>query len=225
MNRARAGLPRGPLVRLLLRLGPTLVAAALVGACGVTTTPSDSGQASAPPSASVAVTPATPAVTSPPASADPSSPSGAPSPSPASSAPAAACSGNDDNRDFFASFAEAVEWDVYCPVLPAGWFVESGTYRLSGGAWMEIVYRGPSEARFGLREGAFCREEGDCVPSGTDVGAAAFGDREGTIVAADDGSWAITVDRGLSPSWLATGSGLDEAGFREHAEGLALVGG
>jgi hypothetical protein len=89
---------------------------------------------------------------------------------------------------------------------------------------MEIVYRGPGGARFGLQEGAFCREDGDCVPNGTDVGAAAFGDREGTLVAADDGSWAITVDRGLSPSWLATGSGLDEAAFRAHAEAVALVG-
>jgi hypothetical protein len=151
-------------------------------------------------------------------SAPPASPS-------APATPASACAGNDDNRDFYASFAEAVEWDVYCPTLPDGWFVENGTYRLSGGAWMEIVYRGPGGARFGLQEGAFCREDGDCVPDGTDVGAAAFGDREGTLVAAGDGSWAISVDRGLNPSWLATGSGLDEAAFRGHAEALALVGG
>jgi hypothetical protein len=139
--------------------------------------------------------------------------------------PVAECSGTDDNRDFLTAVAEAVSWDVYCAVLPSGWFLESGTYRLSSGGWMEVAYRGPAGARLVLREGAFCQEEGDCVPSGTDVGSAAFGDREGTLVAAADGSWALTVDRGASPAWLAVGSGVDEGTFRALTEALARVAG
>ena len=210
---------------MALSTGLFVLAAAVVAACGSSTTPPTvDPSASGPPvtQAPVSVGPlptssAVPTQPPPTATLAPASPT--------SSAAASACAGNDDNRDFYASFAEAVEWDVYCPTLPDGWFVETGTYRLSGGAWMEIVYRGPGGARFGVREGAFCREEGsDCVPSGTDVGAASFGDREGTLVAADDGSWAVVVDRGAPLAWLAVGSGLDEAAFRGHAEALILVG-
>jgi hypothetical protein len=198
----------------------------LVGACGSSTAlPSDAPAESAPPpSASISLASPTATPTAAPTDPLPTETSAPPSPSPSAAGPAAACTGNDDQRDFFASIAAAVEWDVYCPVLPDGWFVDKGTYRLAGGGWMEITYRGPGGAQFVLREGAFCREEGDCVPNGMEVGAAGFGDREGTLVAADDGSWAITVDRGHDPAWLATGTGLDEAAFRGHAEALALVG-
>ena len=165
------------------------------------------------------------APTDPPSGAPPSGASGEPSLTAGpSAAPSAACSGNDGNRDFFAAIAEAVAWDVYCAVLPGGWFVDSGTYRLSSGGWMEVGYRGPSGARITLREGAFCQEDGDCVPAGTDVGAAAFGDREGTLVAAEDGSWAVVVDQGAPLAWLAVGSGLDEASIRSHAEAFIVVG-
>jgi hypothetical protein len=159
-----------------------------------------------------------------PTDAPPSGASGEPSLTAApSGTPSAQCSGNDANRDFFTAVAEAVSWDVYCAVLPDGWFVDSGTYRLSAGGWMEVGYRGPGGARFMLREGAFCQEDGDCVPAGADVGAASFGDREGTLVAADDGSWAVTVDRGAALAWFATGSGLDETTFRGYAEALVRV--
>lgn len=231
MHQARAGypglLPRLRLPTRLTAVAGLVAASVILAACGV----SDEGPT------------VRPAPTDPPppsASADPSpsdSPSGAPtdaSPSGASGepsltavpsgTPSAECSGNDANRDFFAAVAEAVSWDVYCAALPDGWFVDSGTYRLSGGGWMEVGYRGPGSARFMLREGAFCQEDGDCVPAGTDVGTASFGDREGTLVAADDGSWAVTVDRDAALAWLATGSGLDEATFRGYAETLVRVG-
>jgi hypothetical protein len=151
------------------------------------------------------------------------SPATPPASSEPGSSPSAGCSGTDNNRDFFAAIAEAVEWDVYCAVLPAGWFVDGGTYRLPAGGWLDVTYRGPADGRLTLREGAFCTEDGDCVPSGTDVGAAPFGDREGTLVAADDGTWSIAVDRGAEIAWLATGSGLDEGTFRGFAERLVRV--
>jgi len=230
VHRARAGYPGLlPRLRLPIRLSAVagLVAASVIlAACGVSdegptvrpapTDPPPTSSADAPPSGSP---------TGAPTDAPPSGASGEPSLTAGpSGTPSAQCSGNDGNRDFFAAVAEAVSWDVYCAALPDGWFVESGTYRLSAGGWMEVGYRGPGSARFVLREGAFCQEGGDCVPVGTEVGAASFGDREGTLVAADDGSWAVTVDRGASLAWLATGSGLDEATFRGYAEALVLVG-
>ncbi len=138
---------------------------------------------------------------------------------------AAACSGSSENRDFYASMAAAVGWPVYCPVLPDGWFVENGQYRLADGGRLEIVYVGPQRARITLDEGAFCTIQGGCVPPGQDVGATAFGGREGTLVALDDGSWAVAVDRDASVSWLLIVTGLDEAAARAIAAGLVVVGG
>jgi hypothetical protein len=215
-----------------MRAFPALfLVAVLLVACNDTAAPTPSNPAA---SAS-AVAPATEPATSeePPASEEPSSPTETASPpvdEPSSSAStepgaAAACSGSDKNRDFFRAAASALSWTVYCAVLPAGWFVDTGQYRQAGGGWVEIAYRGPGGARLELHEGAFCAEGDGCVPPGTELGDAPFGDRTGTLVALDDGGFALVVDRGEKISWLAIGTGLDEATFRMIAAALAPVGG
>jgi hypothetical protein len=149
-------------------------------------------------------------------------------PSPSTSTgpdPAAACSGTAQNRDFFRAAATVMAWTVYCAVLPSGWFVDSGQYRQAAGGWIQIAYKGPGGARLELHEGAFCSASDGCVPPGTESGDASFGDRTGTLVALTDGGWAVVVDRGTAISWLAVGSGLDEATFRQLAGALATVAG
>jgi hypothetical protein len=121
--------------------------------------------------------------------------------------------------------AAAVDWAVYCPVMPDGWFVKDGQYFFDDGGRLDIVFQGPERAQITLDEGAFCAIQGGCVPPGEDVGAAAFGDRDGMLVALDDGSWAIALDREASPSWLLIVTGLDEATARSIAAGLVVVGG
>lgn len=133
------------------------------------------------------------------------------------------CSGSPENRDFYLAVAEAVDWTVLCPVLPDGWFVESGTYRLAGGGWLEIAYRGPAGARIRLREGGFCPDASGCVPSGVEVEDVAVGPLVGRLIATDDGGWAVVVDRGAQRSWLFEGSGIDEATFRSLAGALVEV--
>ncbi len=72
-----------------------------------------------------------------------------------------------------------------------------------------MFYKGPSGARLELHEGSFCQDLSGCVPAGTDAGTAAFGDRDGSLVALNDGRFSVVVDRGSSPSWLAIVGGLD----------------
>lgn len=139
--------------------------------------------------------------------------------------PASDCTGTDKNRTFYGSVAAAVAWTVYCPVLPSGWFVETGQYGLAGGGRLAITYRGPGGVRFKLDEGAWCRDGSGCVPAGTDMGATAFGDREGTLVATDSGSFAIVADAGSTVSWSLVGEGLDEATVRTFGAALIAVGG
>lgn len=136
---------------------------------------------------------------------------------------AAACTGLDRNRTFFELAASDLDFAVYCAVLPSGWFVGSGEYRQAGGGRLDIAYRGPGGARLELHEGAFCAAADGCVPVGTESGDAQFGDKTGTLIAADDGSWAVVVDRGEPISWLAAGSGLEESAFRDMAGAFSLV--
>ncbi len=214
-------------------LVPAVVLGLLVAACGGSTPPTDepAGTNTVRPPSSVAASPsaepsATTAPLQTPAPIEPPSatPGDIPSP-PGSATPGAAdaCTGTDANRDFLEAVATAVAWPVYCAVLPSGWFVDAGEYRLAAGGRLEITYRGPAGASLALREGAFCTTEGGCLPAGTDLGGASFGDMTGTLVSADDGSWALAVDAGEDISWLAEGSGLDEATFRRFAEALTLV--
>jgi hypothetical protein len=206
--------------------------ALLVAACG-------SAQGTvAPPPPTVSAAPGEPAGS--PASPDPgssepttpdpgsSAPSVAPSEPPEAGAssdvePASDCTGTDENRTFYGSVAAAVDWTVLCPVLPSGWFVEAGQYQLAAGGQLAIAYRGPGGARISLDEGAWCTDGSGCGPAGQELGTAAFGDREGTLIAIEGGDFAVIVDAGSTVSWLLTGDGLDEATVRTFAAALIAV--
>lgn len=230
------------LVRARVAVIAVLALALLVAACGGTTTtspPLDTGS----PATGEPATPAPDDTTAP--SSEPTEPGATEAPtdeptedpteepteepteSPDGSASpgtgAAACSGTDDNRAFFEQVAEAVAWDVYCAVLPSGWFLESGQWRGASGGRMTIAYKGPGGARFTLSEGAFCADASGCVPPGTESGSTAFGGFEGTLYATEEAGWALVVDEGAPISWLAVGTGVDEAEFVDLAAALALV--
>jgi hypothetical protein len=143
---------------------------------------------------------------------------------PASAHPAAVCTGSDDNRDFFTDAAAALHWTVYCAVLPSGWVVDAGSYRLANGGKLEIAYRNRSGARLELHEGAFCTADGGCVPAGSDAGSASFGDLPGRLIAAGAGSWALSVDSDKPISWLAIGTSFDQATFSDATGALLRVG-
>lgn len=216
-----------PRPKALLLLSVALVVAACGGASG-----SAAPDPTTRPTAVVSAVPSSDAPSEAPSSEpDPTDPTEAPTdpPSVAPSADpgdgtAASCSGSDENREFFAAVAESVDWPVYCPVLPEGWFVASGEYRLAGGGWLEIAYRGPGGARIDLREGAICSDD-DCVPTGTDLGETTFGDMTGSLLDLGDGQFAVVVGPDASLAWTLVGSSLAEADVRTIAADLARVGG
>jgi hypothetical protein len=220
-----------PAARALNVLIPVVLVAVLAAACGSSPTTTASSPAPSP------LAPATPlpgsdAPTAEPGTDVPSTPeppvTEGPSPTlepePTEDGPGdtAECTGTDENREFFAQFAEAVDWPVYCPALPSGWFVGTGQWRQADGPRLEISYRGPGGAGLLLQQGAYCPGDGDCVPPGEELGPTAFGAREGTLVETADG-WAIVVDRGETPSWLLTLSGVSEAAARRIAADLLEV--
>jgi len=139
------------------------------------------------------------------------------------------CSGSAENRDFFAAAAEAFTWDVYCAVLPDGWFLEAGTFRQADGGRLEVSYKGPGGARIEIAEGAWCTDGASaCSPRDHEIGPGRFGDREGTLVTLGpdvaDG-FAVYVDPGAAPSWAISGTGMDQASFEAIAAALHRVDG
>jgi hypothetical protein len=140
-------------------------------------------------------------------------PSGSPEPAPSPSGAASVCSGAKDTPDFYESFANSVNFPVYCAVLPAGWSLVSGTYRLANGGHITINFRRKADsATFELDEGSFCADNSGCVPSGTAAGSGPYGDLSGSLVQTATG-FALVVAKGEKPSWLAIGNGLDQATF------------
>ncbi len=147
-----------------------------------------------------------------------------PSASPgASDGPAAECSGSEANREFYDGVAAAVDWTVLCAVLPKGWYVSTGSYRLANGGKLVIGYKGPGVSTLQLSEGAFCTDGSGCVPAGTVGGEVPLGPMTGTLVRQTDGGFSIVVDRGLNPSWLLETHGQDEAATLAIGAALAVV--
>ena len=156
------------------------------------------------------------------ASATPRGSSAAPSASASSGPDASACSGSDDNRSFFAEAADALSFEVYCAVLPSGWTLTKGSYRGAAGGRVEIAYRGPGGATLRLREGpAACADDPSCPPSGTEIGAAAFGDRPGTISTVEAGYAIVATE--LPLLYIAETTGLDQAASTALAAALVAI--
>ncbi len=88
---------------------------------------------------------------------------------------------------------------------------------------MTIAYKGPQGAHVQIQEGGFCRSSDGCVPSGSELGSAPFGDRMGSLLQLDGGGLALVVDRGSPVSWLAIGGNVNEDTFRTLCANLHLV--
>jgi hypothetical protein len=163
--------------------------------------------------------------------AAPSTPKPTKTPKPSASAAAsldpgaaAACTGSDDNRTFFAGVAAQVDWTVVCAVLPKRWFVSAGSFRLAKGGKLLISYKGPNGATLSLSEGAWCTDASGCVPSGQDLGNAALGPMSGTLIGVAGGGFAVSVDGGQPTSWLLETQGVDQATTVELAAAAVPVG-
>lgn len=148
-------------------------------------------------------------------------------PPPGTSIPATACSENTSEQGFYATVALEMDWDVYCPDLPARWHIgdAGGRWRSAGSGFFEIFYEGPAGALLELKEGAFCARADGCAPAGSEAGAASFGEMAGTLIAGSDGSWAVVVDPGADVSYLLVGRSIDEAAFRDLAARMSRVEG
>lgn len=220
-------------------LAPILVVLLTVAACG------DGGEATDTPTAA----PSTAATGSPGASGTASTPTQEPTPaaSPTEAQPtdagptdepteeptdepgaeptgaAAACTGSEQNQEFFAGVAASVDWPVLC-LADEGWVVTTGSYSLRNGGRLEIGYRGPGGATVELREGYICDGEG-CAPQGTAVRDVTFGELDNAqLIELESGSFAVVADPDANPTWILVSSGMSGDELADLAAGFATVG-
>lgn len=157
-------------------------------------------------------------------SSEPTSPPASATPTAAASGPASACTGSAENQDFYSRLAGAVSWTVYCPVLPAGWFLQAGSYRLADGGRVDVTYAGPGSSKLEVREGAFCvADPSTCSPGDHVVGSVAFGDRQGELATLDSG-YVVTVAAGENPSWQVVATGVTQDAVTALAAAMTAVG-
>ena len=137
---------------------------------------------------------------------------------------AAACTGSDDNRTFFAGVAAQVDWTVVCAVLPKRWFVSSGSFRLAKGGKLLISYK--------VRTGRRCpsrRARGAPTLPGASrpariSGMPLWGRCRGRSSGSSGGGFAVSVGGGQPTSWLLETQGLDQATTVELAGAAVAVG-
>jgi hypothetical protein len=231
---ARARLPARS--RALTGLGLAIVVALAMAACDAASSPTASTPAATTPIGSTGSPAATassdagsPSDSGPSTSVAPSSeptspPASATPTGPTASGPASACTGSAENQDFYARLAGAVSWTVYCPVLPAGWFLEAGSYRLADGGRVDVTYAGPGSSKLEVREGAFCvADPSTCSPGDHVVGSVAFGDRQGELATLDSG-YVVTVAAGENPSWQVVATGVTQDAVTALAAAMTAVG-
>ena len=142
----------------------------------------------------------------------------------AASTDADVCAASADNKSFFAMAARSVKWAVYCAILPAGWYVNTGTFSADPGGQLTISYKGPGGVSLELKEGSYCTDgESVCQPKVKELGPTLYGDQMGTLFTLEPG-YAVYVNEGTSPpSWAAASVTLDETTFVKLVASLHRV--
>jgi hypothetical protein len=206
-----------------------LATAFALSACGTATStpvptapPSTTGSISAPtasPTAKPTLAPTAGAtLTSAPTATAASTPTAAASPT----SPAAVCTGTADNKAFFVDAAKDLPFDVYCAVLPASWWLHSGSYRAQPDPYLTwpvlgVTYR-TSGGAISIGEGHYC--EVSCwpsIPMPPPVATIAFGDRTGTLY------WEAPYWELFLPVYAMNGWGMTKAEFIAWAAALVKV--
>lgn len=150
------------------------------------------------------------------------------SPPPASSGPGSVCTGTQANQAFFVEAASKVRFDVYCAVLPSGWYLNSGDYKTASGGQVTVQYKGPGGATLEVAEGAYCTTSPvACSAHVSSLGNASFGDLTGALVltGASPVTYAIYVAPGTQHGYAISGTGMGQSKFAAYAAAMVKVPG
>jgi hypothetical protein len=168
----------------------------------------------------------TPVVTATPTLEATPSPTTEPTPTLAASptSAAAACKGTTpDLRELLVLGASKLSFDVYCAsVLPSSWWMQSASYVLPNGGYLEIEYQNAAGAVFVVREGRWCPPDKVCIAPGATIGPASFDGLAGTLYV-NGTQYTLQVGTYAKPAYLMTGHGMTQALFTAWAAGMVKV--
>jgi hypothetical protein len=221
--------------RLAMGSAALLIAVALTGCSGSSTLPT--AVPTATPSAAdtptdtpapTATETATPSPTQVPVESATPIATDTPSPEPSATAtsPAAACTGTADHQAFFVLAAGKLAFDLYCAVLPSGWYLQEAAYQQPNGGQFTVSYKGPGGATLSMSEGAFCTTgEAACSPHVSIRGTATFGPLPGVIdvLTTPPDAFVIYVNPGTTRAYTVQCTNLTQAKFIALAAALTKV--
>jgi hypothetical protein len=148
-------------------------------------------------------------------------PTDTPAPTAAPTSVAAACTGTADHKAFFADAAHALHFNVYCAVLPKGWWLQEGKYEHGA---LFVYYKNSAGAGIELNEGSFCADPSTCLSGYPTLGAGSFGDMAGTLhLMNPTPTYGIFVNVHSTPAYAIMGVGLTQAKFVQIAAALHRV--
>jgi hypothetical protein len=209
-------------VRQLWKVVPVLVAAAALAGCGASkATPAAATPipTEAPTSAEITPSPTPEAA---PTETIAATPTPTPTPEASPTSRAAGCTGSADNQAFFADAAAALSFHVYCAVLPSGWWLQTASYVLPAGGFLQAEYKSSGGAGFSLWENGWCPPGHACIAHGPQIAAATFGGLAGTLHL-NTGTYTLEVGTWAHPLYLMVGSGMSQAQFVAYAKALIKV--
>ena len=193
----------------------------------ITVPPTPASTATAAPTATpTPIVTATPTTAATPTAATTPSPTAAPTPTLAASptSAAAACKGTTpDLKNLFVEAASNLSFDVYCAsVLPSGWWMQSASYVLPDGGYLQADYKNSGGITFEVREGRWCPPTKVCIAPGATIGSASFGGLAGTLYL-NSTTYTLQVGTYAKPAYFMVGSGMSQAQFVAWAAAMVKV--
>jgi hypothetical protein len=136
------------------------------------------------------------------------------------------CTGTADHQAFFAQVAQVLKFDVYCAVLPAGWYLHGAAYTQPKGGTLTIDYKGPGGATLSISEGAYCTTSAAVwSPPLAIIGTASFGDKPGSldVLSTPPDVLVVYVNPGTPVAYSVSGTSLTQAKFLALAAAMVKV--
>jgi hypothetical protein len=216
---------------LALMGGTLILSLALVGCQASTTTPTPTGTPvptdtpTPAPTPTVAPTPTpTPAAT--PTDTATPAPTLSPTPTAAPSLPTsvALCTGSSSIKQTFADQIPKLKFDLYCPVLPAGWSVVTvaWNYKAPG---LQAHYKTKAGYTLNVWEGNVCSlSPNPCTGVwDPDIGPQAFGPLTGDM-SGSAGHWStLVLTANPKVLYTITGDGMSQAAFASYSAAMHKI--
>jgi hypothetical protein len=153
------------------------------------------------------------------------SPSESPSESPSASptSPAAGCTGSEAHKAYFVNAAKDLPWDVYCAVLPSGWWLQSSVYERTDGGRLVTVYTNNGGDVVILTEGWLCAVLSTCLDIYPSLGSASFGGLAGTKRILGGATYAVVVSPHSIPGYMLYSPNISQAKVIQFAAAVIKV--